>query len=95
MKALLIVFEDIANISGVNEGASVVLAVLRNFIALPRKNVLMGVEGYVGYFRNQLRVRMMEKCFSAKTKWQYNNVYENINKVIFNNLLPKQPLPQS
>ena len=45
-------FEDIANISGVNEGASVVLAVLRNFIALPRKNVLMGVEGYVGYFRN-------------------------------------------
>jgi len=41
VKALLITFDDIANISGQNTASSIVLAALRNFLALPRKNVLM------------------------------------------------------
>jgi hypothetical protein len=73
--SLLITFDDITNISGLNTAASIVLAAMRNLLALPKKNVLMSAENYVGYFKNQLKVRMMEKCFSSKSLWQYNSVF--------------------
>lgn len=71
---MLIVFDDIGNISGFNCAASIVLAAMRNLLALPRKNVLMSAESYVGYFKQQLKTRMFEKCFTPKSIWQYNNV---------------------
>jgi hypothetical protein len=39
--SLLITFDDITNISGLNTAASIVLAAMRNLLALPKKNVLM------------------------------------------------------
>lgn len=51
------------------------LAAMRNLLALPRKNVLMAADSYVGYFKLQLRTRMFEKCFTPKSVWQYNNVF--------------------
>jgi hypothetical protein len=59
IKSLLITFDDITNINGLNTAASIVLATLRNLLSLPKKNVLMGVESYVGYFKMQLKVRIM------------------------------------
>lgn len=31
----------------------------------------------------------MERCFTTKSAWQYANVFENLNKVILNNLTTK------
>lgn len=88
---MLIAFDDITNLSGQNTAASIMMAVMRNLLSLPKKNVLMSAENYVNYFRIQLRVRMMEKCFTKKIYWQYNSVLDNLHKVIFQSLLPKPP----
>lgn len=75
IKCLLIAFDDITNISGLNYAASIVMAVMRNLLSMPKRNVLMNVQNYVNYFKIQLKTRMMEKCFTTKSLWQYNNVY--------------------
>lgn len=74
LKSLLIIFDDVTNVSGSNLAATIVLAAMRNLLSLPRKNVLMGGESYVNYFKMQLKARMMEKYFTSKTLWQYNSI---------------------
>jgi hypothetical protein len=59
IKSLLIAFDDLNNVSGQNSSASTMLAVMRNLLSLPKKNVLMTKDNYVNYFKTQLRVRMM------------------------------------
>lgn len=58
VKALLIAFDDITNISGQNCAASIVLAAMRNLLSLPKKNVLMSADNYIAYFKMQLKARM-------------------------------------
>lgn len=59
VKCLLIAFDDITNLSGQNASASIMMAVMRNLLSLPKKNVLMSAENYINYFKIQLKIRMM------------------------------------
>ena len=43
IKSLLILYDDVTNVSGSNIAASIVLATMRNLLSLPRKNALMGL----------------------------------------------------
>ena len=82
-KSMLIVFDDITNISGQNSAAAIVLGILRNLLSLPKKNYFISAENYLKFFKSQLRVRTMERCFTSKATWQHSNVLENIFKVMF------------
>ena len=93
IKSLLILFDDVTNISGQNTAAGIVLSTLRNLLSLPKKNYFISDENYLKFFKSQLRVRTMERCFTSKVSWQYSSVLENIHKVMFGEL-PKVSLPE-
>ena len=83
IKSMLIVFDDITNISGQNSAAGVILGILRNLLSLPKKNYFISAETYLKFFKSQLKVRIMERCFTSKMTWQHSNVLENLFKVMF------------
>lgn len=92
VKSMLIVFDDITNISGQNTAAGIVLGILRNMLSLPKKNYFISGENYLNFFKSQLKVRTMERCFTSKITWQYTSVLENIFKVMFGEIMNKEKL---
>ena len=70
-----------SNVIGTNEAALVVLRVMRNMMLLPKKNSFISGENYSLLFRTHLRSRLMERALNDKHHWQFNNIFENLQKV--------------
>jgi hypothetical protein len=80
----------LSNAKGFNAAAGTMMAVMRNFISLPKKNVLMSANNYVRFFKVTLKERMFEKCFTNRNIWHFKSIYDNITKVTLNHLLSQK-----
>ena len=83
IKSMLVLFDDLTNISGQNTAAGITLGILRNLLSLPKKNYFISAENYLGFYKSQLKTRAMERCFTSKVAWHYSSAIENIYRVMF------------